>query len=103
MVVDQQYVFIGSANIDPRSEVLNTEIGVMVDSKELAEQTMALFEKSTAAKNSYRIQLDDSRNKLFWLTSEHGKKVKFLQEPEASFVRKLAVFLISLLPIESLL
>jgi putative cardiolipin synthase len=36
MVVDRQRSFIGSMNLDPRSEVFNSEMGVVVDSPPLA-------------------------------------------------------------------
>ncbi len=47
MVIDKQYVFVGSANLDPRSNALNTEIGVIIDSKELAAQAVALFNETS--------------------------------------------------------
>ena len=103
VIVDQQYVFVGSANMDPRSGLLNTEIGIMVDSKELAQQAAALFNRSTSLENSYQLQIEQPDNKLAWLTNKDGKQIKFYQEPETRFFRKLAVFLISLLPVESLL
>jgi len=103
MVVDQQYVFIGSANIDPRSKALNTEIGIMVDSKELAEQTRKLFSNTTSLENSHKVEIDHSTDSLVWLTNENGKESRYFKEPNASLLRKLGVFLISLLPIESLL
>ena len=100
MVIDQQYVFIGSANIDPRSRVLNTEVGIMVDSKELAQQTSELFHKATSLENSYQLLMD---NRLTWLTAENANQVRYFQEPKASFLRKSGVFILSLLPFESLL
>ncbi len=103
MVVDRQYVFIGSANLDPRSGLLNTEIGVMVNSRALAEKTTELFNRSASLENSYRLQLDKNNDSLSWLTRKDEKEITFVQEPDAGFARKLAVFLISLLPIENLL
>jgi len=113
MVVDKQYVFIGSANIDPRSNAINTEIGVMVNSQELAAQAIDLFEKSTADENSYRVvieQQDKNKNtsrsaeqKLLWRTRENGNQVVYYIEPNVSLSRKLGVFIMGLLPIESLL
>jgi putative cardiolipin synthase len=103
MVVDQQSVFIGSANIDPRSQLLNTEIGIIVNSRELAKQTIELFERSTSPDNSYRLLLDETGNRLDWLSSENGKQVHYSHEPEASLLRRLGVFILGLLPIESLL
>jgi putative cardiolipin synthase len=103
MVIDEQYVFIGSANIDPRSKNLNTEIGIMVDSKELAGLTRELFNKTASVENSYQISINDSNNKLSWLTDENGKETIYATEPNATFLRRLAVFFLSLLPLESLL
>ena len=103
IVLDQQYVFVGSANIDPRSELLNTEIGIMVNSKELAKQTIELFEKSTSLDNSFHLQLDKADNIMGWLTNENGHEVHYSDEPKASLLKKLGVFILGLLPIESLL
>ena len=103
MVIDERYVFVGSANIDPRSNNLNTEIGIMVDSKELAEQTANLFDKTTSLDNCHQLIVDEAKNKLIWLTNENGKETRYYREPNASYLRKLGVFILSLLPIESLL
>ena len=102
MVVDQQYVFVGSANIDPRSELLNTEIGIMVNSKALAKQTVELFKKSTSPDSSYQLRLNKENN-LEWSTEEGGHDVYYSHEPKASLMKKLGVFIMSLLPIEDLL
>jgi phosphatidylserine/phosphatidylglycerophosphate/cardiolipin synthase-like enzyme len=32
MVIDRERAFIGSMNLDPRSEILNSEMGVIIDS-----------------------------------------------------------------------
>ncbi|MBT8134759.1 MAG: phospholipase D family protein, partial [Gammaproteobacteria bacterium] len=103
MVVDRQYVLIGSANIDPRSQLLNTEIGIMVNSPQLAKQTLELFARSSSLENSYHLRLDDSSNRLNWLTEESSGSTLYTTEPGASLLRKLAVEMMSLLPIESLL
>jgi len=103
MIVDQQYVFIGSANLDPRSNKLNTEIGIMVNSTELAQQASQLFERTASLENSYQLTLDKPDGKISWLTQEDGKKIRYSSEPKASFIRKTGVFLLSLLPFESLL
>ena len=103
MVVDQKYVFIGSANIDPRSGNLNTEIGIMVNSSELARQTTHLFERTISTQSSYHVLLDKTENRLTWLTRENDKQYCYYHEPGASLIRKLGVSLLSLLPFESLL
>ena len=103
MVLDQRYVFIGSANLDPRSESLNTEIGIIVESKELAEQTAQLFSRTTSEENSYRLSINKMDNNLSWCTQENGQQVFYNREPKAGLMKRLGVFILSLLPIENLL
>ena len=103
MIIDQQYVFIGSANLDPRSNRLNTEIGIMVNSTALAAQASEIFKRTTSAKNCYRLKLTGKDRKLAWLTKEEGQEKTVFTEPGVGILKRLAVFLISLLPIENLL
>jgi putative cardiolipin synthase len=42
MIFDRQKSFIGSFNFDPRSVLWNTEVGVLVDSPELAAHVREL-------------------------------------------------------------
>jgi putative cardiolipin synthase len=106
LVVDRESLFIGSSNLDPRSQNLNTEIGMMIDNRELAQQALALFQHSTTPQNSYRVELRDpadTASGLVWVTRENGEEVRYYHEPRASLWRRLMVRLIGLLPIESLL
>ena len=103
MIIDQHYVFIGSANLDPRSRSLNTEIGILIDSDALAWQATQLFSKATSLKNSYKILTASQNNELLWLTEEKDEEVLYHHEPEVSFLKKLSVYILGLLPIESLL
>ena len=43
MVFDRQSVWIGSFNLDPRSIGINTEVGVMIDSPEIAAKVAAFM------------------------------------------------------------
>jgi putative cardiolipin synthase len=100
-VVDGQRVAIGSLNLDPRSTYLNTELGVIVDSPELARQVVRAFEEAVEPSNSYRIALEGSA--LRWHTQQNGGAVILRSEPEAGFWRRATATLLRLLPIESLL
>jgi putative cardiolipin synthase len=57
MVVDRERVFVGSMNLDPRSEVFNSEMGVVVDSAPLALALAAGMERDMAPSNSWRVEL----------------------------------------------
>ncbi|HET7063811.1 MAG TPA: phospholipase D family protein, partial [Rudaea sp.] len=44
LVVDREHVFIGSLNMDQRSKLLNTEMGVIIDSAPLAQAVREYFD-----------------------------------------------------------
>ena len=60
MVVDGKVIYIGTFNLDPRSANLNTEVGVLVDSAELARQLTASIERDIAPENSWQTTRDFS-------------------------------------------
>ncbi|QWC56352.1 hypothetical protein F7D01_03955 [Erythrobacter sp. 3-20A1M] len=51
-------VFIGSFNFDPRSFALNTELGIMIDSPEIAGEMRKVFD-DTIALDTYRVVIAD--------------------------------------------
>ena len=53
MVVDGRVAYIGTFNFDPRSENLNTEVGVIVHHPALAKQVQALIETDMLPENSW--------------------------------------------------
>jgi putative cardiolipin synthase len=109
IVVDKRYAFVGSLNIDQRSKLLNTEMGVMVDCPKLAEAVAGFFAKATEPTSAFEVMLAPAAGQgaksthLVWLAQEHGQQVTLDSEPDASSGRKLEVTLLQLLPIESLL
>jgi putative cardiolipin synthase len=68
-VADRRYVFIGSMNMDPRSRAINTEMGAMVDSPELAADLAAIIERNMSGENAWHVQMDENGD-LFWENSE---------------------------------
>jgi putative cardiolipin synthase len=54
MVIDDELVFIGTFNLDPRSTHLNTEVGVIVESRELAEELTQSIERDIRPENSWQ-------------------------------------------------
>jgi len=53
MVVDGKIAYIGTFNFDPRSENLNTEVGVVVHHAGLAQRLQALMEADMRPENSW--------------------------------------------------
>jgi putative cardiolipin synthase len=103
-VFDRQKVFIGSMNFDQRSMSLNTEVGLIIDSPELARQTAARFELIVRPANSYALALRESEGggapRLVWRTEEDGHLLEFDRERARSARQRLRVKLLSLLPLD---
>lgn len=79
IVFDRRKTFIGSFNFDPRSVLWNTEVGVLVDSPELAEYTRDLAVQGMAPALSYQAKLVGG--KLVWVTEDNGKRRLLTSEP----------------------
>lgn len=79
IVFDRRKTFIGSFNFDPRSVLWNTEVGVLVDSPELAEYTRALAVQGMAPALSYQPTLVG--NQMVWVTEENGRRRMLTSEP----------------------
>jgi len=106
IVVDRRYVFIGSMNMDQRSKLLNTEMGVIVDCPGLAEAVGEFFDRASAPANAFQVELKDAphgRPDMVWVTQENGAMQTFEHEPGASAHRKLESLLLRMLPLDSLL
>jgi len=105
-VYDRQTLFVGSLNLDPRSVSLNTEVGLIVQIPALAAHTVNRFE-TKLAENAYRLEFVPGPGpckecgSIVWHSLENGREVRYTQEPHASFSRRLMVWLLSFLPIES--
>lgn len=99
--VDQERVFIGSFNFDPRSANLNTELGFVIESPTMASAIQKAFDKSIPS-NAYEVRLSQEGD-LYWIENRDGQKVHHDSEPETGFWKRTAVSLLSMLPIEWML
>lgn len=97
-VVDESRVFVGSFNLDPRSLYLNTEMGVAVDSPQLASQFSDSI-RDQLPSFSYRLFLSDT-GRLMWRHKENGVESIASVEPHTSIGRRITTRLMSLLPME---
>ena len=101
IAVDNETLFIGSFNMDPRSANLNTENGVVIHNPGLTrhfKQTLL----SNVPINAYEVQLDEQQ-RLVWLEhSENGVTV-YHHEPKTGWFKRTMVKFLSWLPLEPLL
>ena len=84
MVVDDSIVFIGTFNLDPRSENLNTEVGVIAKSAELARAVKREIEIDMAEGNSWNVKKDGRNN-------------------DTSIMKRSKLFFMKLLPLKPIL
>ena len=96
LVVDGERAFVGSPNVDPRSMVLNTEIGVVADGPELAARVAALITRDISPANAWRVTMDEEG----WLTWSNGDEV-VRRQPAQGFKQRAIEFLLNLLPIKN--
>ncbi|MGZ5269812.1 MAG: phospholipase D-like domain-containing protein [Ramlibacter sp.] len=100
-VVDRQRVFVGSYNLDPRSARLNTEMGVVMDSPELAGQLADTF-NAYIAQDAYELRLDGG-GAVTWIERTAAGEVRHASTPGTGTLRKWWIHLLGVLPIEWLL
>jgi putative cardiolipin synthase len=110
-IFDREKIFIGSMNFDERSLNLNTEMGLMIESPELARQGAVLFESLVQPANSYHVLLAPSPGadakqlpgppRLVWRTLEKGLPLEYGRDPARNFWQRLKVQLLTLLPLDS--
>lgn len=99
--IDGKKVFIGSFNFDPRSALLNTEMGLVIDSESLAQRIHHRFLRS---QRNAAWQLRLTRwGKIHWIDREEGSEKVLRREPLAKFWQRLLVLVAYVLPVEWLL
>lgn len=103
-VFDRRSIYIGSMNFDQRSMHLNTEVGLLIDSPELAEELARRFAAMVQPANAYEVLLQANRSgqghHLIWRTLEDDAMVDLQSEPARSAWQKLQARLLSLLPLD---
>src|SRR5258706_8895590 len=103
-VFDRRKLFIGSMNYDQRSKRINTEIGLIIDSAELAQQTARRFDAMVKPDDCYIVELrpagpPGNSSRLVWRTEENGHVVEYTHEPARSGWQRLEVKFLALLPL----
>ncbi len=95
IIFDDDVVFIGSMNLDPRSLYLNTELGVVLRSPDLADALRASFHTLIQPENSWRVS--STAEGLRW-TSSSGI---INTEPAESSWQRIRSLLFSILPVSN--
>lgn len=91
-IVDHKEVFLGSMNLDPRSARLNTELGLIIESPQMARQLDSFADAGSA----YRLRLDASGRDIEWVEdNEDGTQTAYDVPPETTAWQRLKLRLIA--------
>jgi putative cardiolipin synthase len=90
--IDQRLAVIGSMNLDLRSQLKNSEVGLVINSVPLTQQAIGVVDK-TLAIAAYR--LESTNGGLVWRAPKGARFGDETKEPGASARMRLAVKLIS--------
>jgi putative cardiolipin synthase len=95
-IIDRDTIFIGSLNFDPRSLLINTEMGLFVEHDEIgAEFTNGVLEDLPRV--AYEVKLNDD-GKLRWVYEYDAVKERYKKEPQTSVWRRFNAQLMRLAP-----
>jgi cardiolipin synthase C len=98
-IIDRKTVFVGSLNFDPRSLLLNSEMGLFIESDEIGD---GLFQRvaESLREVTYEVSLNEE-GKLQWRHGTTAQSPTLYKEPLTSTMRRFMSGFYGLLPIES--
>ena len=99
-VADRRWVLMGSMNMDGRSALANTELGLLIDSPALALELRSLLERAHAS-STYRLR--QAPGGIEWISRDGQSEVVQRDEPGADWGQRLKLSLMSMLISEELL
>jgi putative cardiolipin synthase len=95
LIIDRDKVFIGSANLDPRSLRINTEMGFLIISEEFNQTVREAVDVDFGAENAWRLELQDN-GAVHWVAGE----TRLTSQPATSYMQRIEDWLFSLMPLE---
>jgi len=96
VIIDRESVYVGSLNLDPRSIDINSEMGAIIRSPELAGE-LAEDVEAVLPGMAYRVDLDE-KGKLKWSAIIDGVEVMESKEPLTSGWRRFQAFVLKIVP-----
>jgi len=94
IIYDASTVYVGTLNLDPRSAILNTEIGLLVESRALAEEVRQAFFEDLSEGEFWKVSQSHT-GKINW---QNGTTKTGIQ-PARSPIQRMFNLIYSLLPI----
>ena len=103
VVLDKKAMFVGSMNLDQRSLHINNEIGILFLNPEIAGQSAEDFHRNIE-KVAFRLILNagsSGRESIRWHLKKDEGDIIYDKEPYVGFWKRLGVWFIGLMPLES--
>jgi putative cardiolipin synthase len=95
LLIDDDLVFIGSANLDPRSLRINTEMGFLIISDAFNATVRAAVEGDFSPANAWRLELQEDGD-VHWVSDDETLEA----QPATSFMQRIEDWFFSHLPLE---
>ena len=95
LIIDNDKVFVGSANLDPRSLRINTEMGLLITSESFNRRVREALEGDFLGANAWSLQLQ-ADGRIYWMDNDR----RLESEPATSFMQRIEDWFFSHLPIE---
>jgi putative cardiolipin synthase len=95
LLIDNHLSFIGSANLDPRSLRINTEMGLLINSTEFNELVREVVALDFHQRNAWHLQLQPDGH-VAWVADD----VVLHEQPAESALQRLEDWFLGILPIE---
>ena len=95
LLIDDDRIFVGSANLDPRSLRINTEMGLLITSEALNRSIRNHLEPDFSRENAWHLQFDDG-GQIVWV---NDREVRTTQ-PAAGILQHIEDWFFAHLPIE---
>ncbi|MEZ5488782.1 MAG: phospholipase D family protein [Gammaproteobacteria bacterium] len=96
LIIDSDRVFIGSANLDPRSLRLNTEMGLLVTSQPLNQALRRQVEPDFSTANAWRLEFAEDGD-VIWISDD----LVLEAQPALSPLQRIEDWLFAHLPLEN--
>jgi putative cardiolipin synthase len=95
-VIDRRWLLVGSVNLDSRSALFNTELGVAIDCPPVAIAALRVV-AGDAFRSMYRLRLGDDGQSIEWVAVDaEGKLIVTPQEPLDDWSLRLRLWMQSL-------
>jgi putative cardiolipin synthase len=95
ILIDDDMTFIGSANLDPRSLRLNTEMGLLIESPSLNARVREVLDLDFLLRNAWHLELGPD-GRVLWKSDEEVLET----QPAATAFQRLEDWFLGVLPIE---